>query len=111
LFESGRAEIAPSEKPLVESVARALQQLTGRVLVTGHTDNVPIRTLRFPSNWQLSKSRAEAVRALLAQTVAPERLTAEGRADTQPLVPNDTPEHRARNRRVEITLEPAPAQE
>jgi type VI secretion system protein ImpK len=59
----------------------------------------------------LSKSRAEAVRALLAQTVSPARLTAEGRADTQPLVPNDTPEHRAMNRRVEITLERAPAQE
>ncbi|HEX5421675.1 MAG TPA: type IVB secretion system protein IcmH/DotU [Gammaproteobacteria bacterium] len=111
LFESGRAQIAAAGKPLVESVAHALQQLPGRVSITGHTDNVPIRTLRFPSNWQLSKSRAEAVRALLAQNVAPARLTAEGLADTQPLVPNDTPEHRAMNRRVEITLEPGPSQE
>ncbi len=111
LFESASADVVPSQLPLVESVGRALKQLPGRVLITGHTDDRPIRTLRFPSNWTLSTSRARAVRDILARIVGPERLRAEGRADTDPLVPNDTPAHRARNRRVEITLEASPTRE
>jgi type VI secretion system protein ImpK len=111
LFDSGSAEVLSSEIPVIEAVGRALNQLPGQVRITGHTDDVPIRTLRFPSNWKLSTSRAEAVRDMLARTVAPERLTAQGRADTEPLVPNDTPAHRALNRRVEITLEPSPTRE
>jgi type VI secretion system protein ImpK len=74
------------------------------VLITGHTDNQPIRSLRYPSNWDLSKARADAVKAVLAQTVRPERLRAEGRADSEPVAPNDTPQGRAQNRRVELTL-------
>ncbi len=111
LFESGSAEVVPSQRPLVESVGRALKQLPGNVLITGHTDDRPIRTLRFPSNWKLSTSRAEAVRAILAPIVGSDRLRAEGRADTEPLVPNDTPAHRSQNRRVEITLEASPTRE
>jgi type VI secretion system protein ImpK len=109
LFGSGSAQVEAAAVPLLEAVAQALDQLPGAVLVTGHTDNVPIRTLRFPSNWQLSKERAEAVRDILARTVAADRLTAEGRADTEPLVANDTAEHRALNRRVEIKLLPSPS--
>jgi type VI secretion system protein ImpK len=79
----------------------------GQVLITGHTDSVPIRSARFPSNWHLSQERAKSVLQLLGDTVAPARLSAEGRADSEPVAPNDTKENKARNRRVEITLYPA----
>jgi type VI secretion system protein ImpK len=74
------------------------------VLVTGHTDNQPIRSVRYPSNWHLSQERAGSVKALLAGVIKPERLRAEGRADAEPVESNATPAGRARNRRVEITL-------
>lgn len=105
LFGSGSVDVKSDILPLLERTAEALNEVPGRVLVTGHTDSVPIRTVRFPSNWHLSQARAEAVSEVLARTLAdPERLTAEGRADTEPLAANDTPENRARNRRVEIIL-------
>jgi len=73
--------------------------------VTGHTDNSPMRSARFPSNWHLSEERARTVRDLLvAHQVPADRITAEGRADSEPIVANDTPANRAQNRRVEITL-------
>ena len=77
----------------------------GTVLITGHTDNTPIRTLRYPSNWHLSQDRANAVKALLADSgVKAERMRAEGKADAEPVESNATPAGKARNRRVEITL-------
>jgi type VI secretion system protein ImpK len=111
LFASGSAEMIPSQLSLIESVGSALNQLPGQVLITGHTDDQPIRTLRFPSNWQLSERRADAVRDVLARTVPPARLAAEPRADTEPLVRNDTETHRALNRRVEIALLTPPLQQ
>jgi type VI secretion system protein ImpK len=104
LFASGRSEVRSDSAPLILAIADALNQVPGQVLVTGHTDNVPINSLRYPSNWALSQDRANAVRQLLSSRVAPERMTAEGLADTQPIAPNDTPANMARNRRVEITL-------
>ena len=62
------------------------------------------RTLRFPSNWELSRARAESVKQLLAARVHPDRLRSAGRADTEPLAPNDSAQNRSRNRRVDITL-------
>ena len=103
-FESSSAEVAGSLRPLLGYVAQALAKVPGSVLITGHTDNQPIRSLRFPSNWHLSQARAESVRELLAPTVKPERMKAEGRAESQPLDDNKTAAGRARNRRVEITL-------
>ena len=107
LFASGsvvpRAEIVP----LLRRIAEAIVPEPGHVLVTGHTDNVPIRTLKFPSNWHLSQARADAVADMLADFIPPEVtkvISAEGRADSEALVSNDTAEHRARNRRVEIVL-------
>jgi type VI secretion system protein ImpK len=106
LFPSGRSDLKAEFVPLVRRVGEALSRLPGAVLVTGHTDSVPIRTLRFPSNQVLSLARAETVRDLLAQDIGDERrLSAEGRADTEPRV-SDSPAD-ARNRRVEITLMPA----
>ncbi len=105
LFASGSASVKPELFPLLSSIGAALDKVQGRVLITGHTDSVPIRTLRFPSNWHLSQARAESVRKVLAGAMSdPSRLKAEGRADTEPVAPNDTPANRARNRRVEITL-------
>ena len=74
------------------------------MVISGHTDNQPIRSLRFPSNWHLSKDRAASAKVLLSGAVKPERLAAEGRADTEPVADNSSAEGRARNRRVEITL-------
>jgi type VI secretion system protein ImpK len=77
----------------------------GQVKVTGHTDDQPIRSVRFPSNWHLSKERALSVMRILTEKgTLQSRLSAEGRADAEPIALNDTPADRARNRRVEITL-------
>ena len=104
LFASGSAEVEARALPLLQRIGAALARLPGPVTITGHTDNQPIRSLRFPSNWHLSQARAEAVRALLAQSLPAARLRAEGRADSEPVASNASAEGRARNRRVEITL-------
>jgi type VI secretion system protein ImpK len=104
LFASGRSEVRSDSAPLLMAIADALNQVPGQVVISGHTDNVPIRSMRYPSNWVLSEARANAVRQILASRVAPERITAQGLADTQPVATNNTPENRALNRRVEITL-------
>lgn len=106
MFASGSAEVQPKSRGLLMRIGDALREEPGRILVTGHTDNVPIRrSLRFPSNLELSLARAEAVQAAIGARLGdPSRMTAEGRADTEPLVPNDTAENRARNRRVDIEL-------
>lgn len=103
-FEPGSAVIAPAVSSLLPRIAQALNDTPGRILINGHTDNQPIHTARFPSNWHLSQERADAVRTTLAQTVKPERMRAEGRADGDPVADNATPAGRARNRRVVITL-------
>ena len=105
MFPSGSTAIRPDYLPVLRAVADALEKFPGRVLITGHTDNVPIRSLRFPSNWHLSQARADAVADfLIERTGDASRFLAEGRADTEPRVPNDTPRNRARNRRVEILV-------
>ena len=105
LFEPGSASLNDHREALMQRVADALKQVPGQVLVTGHTDNQPIRSLRFPSNWQLSEERAKSVRSILVLGGVPaERVTAEGRADGESIAPNDTPDHRSLNRRVEIEL-------
>jgi type VI secretion system protein ImpK len=104
VFDPGSADVSGKVRPLFERIGKALNDVPGPVLIAGHTDNQPIRSLRFPSNWHLSKDRAASAKAVLAAFVKPERLTAEGRADTEPLADNSSVEGRARNRRVEITL-------
>ena len=78
----------------------------GNVLVNGYTDNQPIRTVRFPSNWQLSQARAEAVAKVLAATASRRSpaCSAAGKGDADPLAPNTTADGRERNRRTEIVL-------
>jgi type VI secretion system protein ImpK len=104
VFDPGSADLSGKVRPLFERIGAALNQVPGQVQIAGHTDNQPIRSLRFPSNWHLSKDRANSVKALLGAFVKPERLSAEGRADTEPLADNGSADGRAKNRRVEITL-------
>jgi type VI secretion system protein ImpK len=105
LFRSGSGTLNKRFYPLIRRIADALKTRTGDVLVTGHTDSDPIRTVRFPSNFDLSQARAEAVTRLLAErTGTPARFTAEGRADAEPLAKNDSRANKALNRRVEIIL-------
>jgi type VI secretion system protein ImpK len=104
LFAPGSATISENYLALINRIADGINAVPGHVQITGHTDNIPIRSVRFPSNWHLSQSRAESVLELIANKVPKGRLSAEGRAESEPIVPNDTPENRSRNRRVEITL-------
>jgi len=105
LFRSGSADIEPSYMQLLQSIGVALMDVEGRVIVEGHTDSIPINTLRFPSNWHLSQARAEQVKILLERAGNEVgRYSIDAKADTQPLAGNDTAEGRAQNRRVELVL-------
>ena len=105
LFVPGSAQIQAQQLELLSHVAQALMSAPGQIAVIGHTDNVPVSSLQFPSNWHLSNERARAVLAVLAQQGAPApRLRAEGRADVEPLGANGSAAQRARNRRIEIEL-------
>ena len=105
LFASGSARPSAALQPLIERIAGVLDAQPGAIVITGHTDDVPIRSARFPSNWELSTERARSVVALVAPRLRePARLRAEGVADSEPLAPNDSAANRARNRRVAILL-------
>jgi chemotaxis protein MotB len=105
-FESGRASLKDTGKDVLKKVSDALKGYEDKVIrVVGHTDNVPIKTKVFPSNWELSVARATNVVHFLQETgIPPERMIASGRAEYQPVAENDTPEGRKKNRRIEITL-------
>ena len=105
LFGSGSTNIKRSIIPLLYRIAESLNELSGEVLITGHSDNQPIKSSRFPSNWHLSKARAEAVSTLIKRNLTEQdRTVVEGRSDLNPITPNTTRAGRAKNRRVEITL-------
>jgi type VI secretion system protein ImpK len=108
LFAPGSASVDAARAAVLQRVAAALAKSPGRVLVAGHTDNVPISTARFPSNWHLSEARAQSVRQLFAENgVDPGRIVAEGRAAAEPVADNKDPAGRALNRRVEVVLQVA----
>jgi len=105
LFDAGSADLNPSLIPLLIRVTDALNQVPGVVVVSGHTDDRPIRSLRFPSNYQLSLQRAQSVLDIVAGKINDKgRLRAVGMSDGQPIAANDSLANRARNRRVEILL-------
>ncbi|MDI5922853.1 OmpA family protein [Halomonas sp. LR5S13] len=105
LFASGQARLTSRGRTVLQGLMETLQTFDGRISVEGHTDNMPISTSRFPSNWELSTGRAISVLRYLASAGLPEgRLRAIGYADTQPLASNDTSSGRAANRRVELLL-------
>ena len=107
LFESAQAALKPSSNEVLTQIARIVRDYPGyRLHVSGHTDDLPIKTAKFDNNWDLSALRATSVlRYLLKQGVSASRLTATGYAHTDPLAPNTSAENRARNRRVEFVLE------
>ncbi|WP_420194940.1 flagellar motor protein MotB [Marinobacter sp. GH_1] len=106
-FPSGSAQLTWEFEGLLLDMAEVLADMPGDLAVEGHTDNIPIRTERFFSNWDLSAARAAAVaNVLLArEQVSPERLRVTGLADTRPRVANTTADNRAKNRRVEIIID------
>lgn len=106
-FQSGSAELSPDYVPILQDVRNILANKKGTISIQGHTDNIPIETARFRSNWDLSAARAVSVaeELLLGNVLDRTRLQVSGFADTRPLAANDTAEGRARNRRVEIVIE------
>jgi len=105
-FASGSALLNTSFVGVIDKIASALTQIEGKIAVEGHTDNVPINTFAYPSNWDLSAARSVAVvrRMLDIAPLEPTRVTASGFADTRPQAINSTFDGRARNRRVEIVV-------
>ena len=105
LFTAGSVDLKEQGKQLLDELAQVFLQQHSTLLIQGHTDNRPIHTARFPSNWELSAGRATRVaRYLIDRGVVPERLQAVGLADTQPVAGNETPQGRARNRRVTLVV-------
>ena len=108
LFSPGQALLQPALVKAMGAIADVLAPTDFPITIEGHTDNVPINTLQFPSNWELSAVRATTVLRLFVDSgVAPDRLTAIGFADTRPVEPNLLADGRARNRRVTILIDSA----
>lgn len=105
-FTSGSANLKPGFEPVMDKITDSIKQAKGNIRVAGHTDDVPITTSSYRSNWELSSSRAVTVAhyMLADKGVSSDRIAIEGYADTKPLLPNDSAENRAKNRRVEIIL-------
>ena len=113
LFDRASADLTPSSIPYLDSIAASLRGTPYAVTVEGHTDNLPIQSFVYPSNWELSAARASRVaRYLIDRNVPKERIHVTGYADTRPVAPNNTeqgqpiPENQARNRRVVILINP-----
>lgn len=106
-FPSGSADMTPEFQDMLDRIAAVIAKLPGEITIEGHTDNIPINTSRFQSNWDLSAARASSVaNALLYnETIKPERMRVQGYAETRPRASNEWPETRALNRRVEIILD------
>ena len=106
-FMPGQAGILKSSEPLLQHIASVIEKYPAYLVeIEGNTDNVPINTSLYPSNWELSAGRAMSVLRYFidGQGIAPSRLSVKGNADQNALAPNDTPENRSKNRRVEIRL-------
>ena len=108
LFDSGKDKLRASSLPKLDKVSKVLKTTVKdhSIGIEGHTDNVPIHTRQFPSNWELSSARAMSVIRFLhdAEGIDAKKLAAVGHGEYRPLVPNTSPERRARNRRVEIFI-------
>ena len=105
-FDSGFADVRPEFMPVLDKISQLIDNNSGEVTISGHTDNVPIANVRFRSNWELSTARAVSVahEILRAADINPDRVIVTGHADTRPRADNDTPENRAKNRRVDVSI-------
>jgi len=106
-FSSGNATLSRKFKPVLMKISDALEKTPGKIHISGHTDNIPISTFRFRSNWELSSARAVSILEHILRVnknIPNDRIVIQGYADTAPLVPNTTPTNRATNRRVEIEV-------
>ncbi len=108
LFETGRADLSEQAKVVLDKLYPIFLKIPNTIIVEGHTDNVPIKTVQFPSNWELSATRAtQVIRYLIEEKNFPkERIAATGYGEYHPVSPNDTPEEKAQNRRVDFVIEP-----
>ncbi|HMF44157.1 MAG TPA: OmpA family protein [Polyangia bacterium] len=108
LFDPGKTDLKPEGKDALKQVTAVLKSLPNRnYQIAGHTDNAPIKSAKFRSNWDLSTARAvEVLNFMVTSGMEPKRVSAAGYADTSPVAANDTPENKAKNRRIEITLVP-----
>ncbi|MEN3013665.1 MAG: OmpA family protein [Endomicrobiia bacterium] len=106
MFDSGKADIYDEAKEVIKNIASLLVEEPNRISIEGHTDNTPINTPEFPSNWELSTKRATNVLKYLLEELKfdPKRLTAAGFGEWHPVAPNDTPENKAKNRRVDLIV-------
>ena len=106
LFDFGKADLHQQSTTLLTRIADAIRGMKNPVRIEGHTDNVPIQTRRYPSNWELSTARAVQVlrHFVESEALAPDRFSAVGYGDARPRYANDTAELRSRNRRVEVIL-------
>jgi type VI secretion system protein ImpK len=105
LFKAGQATVSPAFKALAERIAAGIEVEPGTITVVGHSDSSPIHTVRFPSNFELSLARAQAVAALIRPGLSkPDRLKVEGKGSDQPIATNKTAAGRAQNRRVEVLI-------
>jgi chemotaxis protein MotB len=106
LYDVGRADLKPDALPILDRVAQILTATSFDLRVEGHTDNVPIHTLQFPSNWELSATRAVSVIRYLVEVknIDPVRLSAVGYGEFKPVASNETAEGKQSNRRVEMVL-------
>lgn len=106
LFESGSAEVTPRAREILDKITTVLASAPNYIKVEGHTDNLPINTNQFPSNWELSVLRATHVLHIMAApgTISPDRLSAAGYGEYRPLASNSTEAGRARNRRVDLVI-------
>jgi len=106
LFDLGKADLRPEARVILDKVAQVIKGIPNHVRVEGHTDDLPIGTERFPSNWELSTGRSSAViRYLIERHVVPAtRLSAAGYGEYRPIVPNDSEDNRRKNRRVDIVI-------
>jgi chemotaxis protein MotB len=105
LFDSGSAELKPGIGPFLEHLHGQLKPMGNRVIAEGHTDNVPIHTAQYDSNWELSSARAfSVIYYFINKGLAPERLVAHGFGEFRPAHSNETDADRAKNRRIEITV-------
>lgn len=106
LFETGKAEITGGSNAFLDEVGKLLKNIPNMVKVEGHTDDRPITTYRYPSNWELSTARASSVIRYFVEkhNLDSSRFIAIGYGETRPVVPNDKPENLQKNRRVEIVI-------